>query len=241
MKTIARSKRLADEKHQPLQEVARLETELHLPEGFFEKLIEQDDWSFIIKLHALFEAALSHVIVHRLGCDALADAVSYMDMSDKRKGKVVIASALGLLVSEEKGFLDILSELRNVCAHDIREAVTFNLVDICAAMKPSQQMKFIKSVCGDLADEPYDDEDGSKISYRQFALKYPKVTIWTIGMHILAHLCLQKDNEELRRRTEDLQGKLYEVLRKKEKERERAAAFVTPNRLLGGAAKSDKS
>lgn len=235
---------MTDKQNQALQEVTRLEKGLNLPEGFFEKLLEEDDWSFIIKLHALFEAALSHVIVHRLGCDALADAVSYMDMSDKRKGKVVIASALGLLVSEERGFLDILSELRNVCAHDIRETVTFNLVDMVASMKPGQQTKFIKSVCGDMADEPYDDEDGTMISYRQFALKYPKVTIWTIGMYVLAHLCLQKENEELQRRTAELRAKSYELLRK-EKEREQAiGSLASPNLLQGlrtSSAKPDES
>jgi hypothetical protein len=39
-----------------------LELDLGLPKGFCVKLIEEDDWSFVIKLHALLENAVSELI-----------------------------------------------------------------------------------------------------------------------------------------------------------------------------------
>ncbi|MWL87683.1 hypothetical protein [Cupriavidus sp. SW-Y-13] len=191
--------------------VGRLQEELKLPNGFFQKLRDEDDWSFVIKLHAMLEAALGHVIVHRLGYDALADAVSYMDMSDKRKGKVVIAAALGMLVSHEITYCDVLSELRNVCAHDIRESVAFDLVKTCAAMKPSQRGKFIKGVCGDDGNDKI-EVAGRATTRSEVALENPKWALWHIGMYVLAHLCLQKETEALRRQYDEAVKKGYDSL-----------------------------
>ena len=38
---------------------------LGLPEGFYNNLLNEDDWSFVIKLSALFEAAATHVLTER--------------------------------------------------------------------------------------------------------------------------------------------------------------------------------
>jgi hypothetical protein len=43
-----------------------IERDLGLPIGFLVTLKEEDDWSFIIKLHALFEAAYSHLLSQTL-------------------------------------------------------------------------------------------------------------------------------------------------------------------------------
>jgi len=44
-----------------------LETRLCLPMGFCEGLRREDDWSFIIKLHALLEAALTALLAAKIG------------------------------------------------------------------------------------------------------------------------------------------------------------------------------
>ncbi len=43
--------------------VVDLERRIGLPEGFFAHLLDENDWSFIIKLHALFEAACTHMLL----------------------------------------------------------------------------------------------------------------------------------------------------------------------------------
>ncbi|MCP3019082.1 hypothetical protein [Cupriavidus basilensis] len=178
--------------------VRRLEEDLQLPTGFFQALLKEDDWSFLIKLHALFEAALSHVIVHRLGCETLSGPMSRLEMSDKDKGKIAFASALGLIGQDERRYIIQLSQLRNRCVHDVREAATFNLQTACAAMDTTQKKTFVKAICGTEGDEKY-EENGRKMTRKDLVLKEPKMFVWRVGMFVLAALCLQKENEELRR------------------------------------------
>ena len=54
-------------------DVVQFEQCLGLPNGFYEKLLGEDDWSFIVKLSALFEAACSHILVKRLHAPELED------------------------------------------------------------------------------------------------------------------------------------------------------------------------
>ncbi len=46
-------------------DLSGLEQNLNLPSGFLERLVEEDDWSFLIKSHAVVEAALTHLITSR--------------------------------------------------------------------------------------------------------------------------------------------------------------------------------
>jgi len=195
----------------PLAAVGRIESEMELPNGFFQRLQQEDDWSFIIKLHALFEAALTHVIVHKLGFDALTEPLNRLEMSDTRRGKVAIANALGLLSSEEKGFLSILSKLRNDCAHDVRQAATFNLVSTCAAMSRDKQTQLVKAICGSSGDERV-EENGHTVTRREMVLRSPKYFLWVTGMYVLAVLCVQKETEDYRRSAEATRAKQLELL-----------------------------
>ncbi len=43
------------------ESLQELELDLGLPKGFCIKLLEEDDWSFVIKLHALLESAVGGI------------------------------------------------------------------------------------------------------------------------------------------------------------------------------------
>ena len=43
--------------------IVEFEKKLGVPSGFVKKLLDEDDWSFIIKLHALFEASCAHLLI----------------------------------------------------------------------------------------------------------------------------------------------------------------------------------
>jgi hypothetical protein len=50
----------------PFADAQKLERELGMPDGWFRALYKEDsDWAFVIKLHALLEAAVAHVIPTR--------------------------------------------------------------------------------------------------------------------------------------------------------------------------------
>lgn len=44
--------------------ILELESKIGVKSGFFASLLEEDDWSFVIKLHALFEAACTHLLLY---------------------------------------------------------------------------------------------------------------------------------------------------------------------------------
>jgi len=55
------------------------------------------DWSFVIKLHALLETAVSQLLVHALGGEELVDVFSALEMSNIKTGKLAFVKTLGLL------------------------------------------------------------------------------------------------------------------------------------------------
>ena len=76
--------------------VPLLEQKLGLESGFFESLDgeNESDWSFIIKAHALIEAAISHLLTEHLRRPELGDIFSRLDMSNKSTGKAAFVNAL---------------------------------------------------------------------------------------------------------------------------------------------------
>ena len=132
---------------QPLSElVPLLEISLGLKQGFFDSLDSGDesDWSFVIKAHALAEAALSHLLTERLKRPELADLLSRLDMSNKATGKVAFVKALDLLGENERRFISAFSELRNRLVHDVRN-VNFDLLTHIESLSPKEREMFFKN------------------------------------------------------------------------------------------------
>lgn len=112
-----------------------------LPENFLNSLLVESDWSFVIKLHALFEAVLASLIVKKLGAPALQDVITNLEFNNAKAGKVSFAQALDLLDSREAAFLRGLSELRNRLVHDVRN-VQFDLRAYVTNMDANQRKSF---------------------------------------------------------------------------------------------------
>lgn len=80
---------MADERDPMFGVINTLETEIGIASGFFERLLQDgDDWSFVIKLHALAEAALTHLLTAAVGREELSDLFSSLPMADSRRGKL---------------------------------------------------------------------------------------------------------------------------------------------------------
>lgn len=58
---------------------------------FIIDLLDQDDWSFVIKAHAMLEAAVTELVLEHLGETRLKEVVDRLPLSDGQIGKVVIA------------------------------------------------------------------------------------------------------------------------------------------------------
>src|SRR2546425_2976603 len=163
-----------DEERGPLEWVTEFEKELGLGEGFFVNLLlKEDDWSFIIKLHALVEAAVSHLLAATCG-EKLLDVFARLDLSSDAIGKVAFAKSLDVLDAGERTFIRKLSEIRNSFAHDVRQAGT-TLAAYVAVLDPNQ-LKSLKVAVGPGVD-PF--PIGSRfVPELDFVRDNPKLCIW---------------------------------------------------------------
>jgi hypothetical protein len=120
---------------------AFFEQELGLPAGFFGRLVHEDDWSFIIKLHAFFESVVTELLVKCLGREKLRGVLAELPLSDKQIGKMVFARQLGLLEDQPRRFISDLSVLRNDLVHDVRN-VQFELKEYVKRLDKNKRKNF---------------------------------------------------------------------------------------------------
>lgn len=192
--------------------IHKLEGDLGLRVGFCEAILKEDDWSFIVKLHALLEAAISHLLTETLciatqGYDAdqvdksaLSKHFAWVELSDKRRGKTSLAHSLGLLFETEVRFINHLSELRNTLLHDVRNT-SFSLNAHIASLDRQQSDKFIASFGHSVkSDEKLSAAFGKPVSRTKFVLENPKLCIWLSALvcledvHNSISICTHKSN-----------------------------------------------
>ncbi|MFN8497744.1 MAG: hypothetical protein U0641_07800 [Anaerolineae bacterium] len=117
---------------------------LALPQGFLRGLLDEDDWSFVIKAHSFVEAALTHLLVVHFGNPALEPIFAQLQTSNPRTGKLAFIEACGLLDKPARRFVHSLSELRNHLVHDVSN-VSFAFPTYVASMSDRQRKDFLKA------------------------------------------------------------------------------------------------
>ncbi len=172
----------------------KLEPELGLPHNFFDAIHEGDDWSFIIKLHAVFEAATTYLLVHKIGVPDLEDVFSKIELSNKRTGKISFLKAMQILNTEDRRYISLLSEIRNFIVHDIKN-VKFNMESYVSKMDQNQRKNFGKTV-GHQPEESAKAESHPSLP-PELVLKYPKLMFWIEGLVILNKIYKGKETAVL--------------------------------------------
>ncbi len=100
--------------------ILELEAKIGIRENFFKDLLREDDWSFVIKLHALFEAACTHLLLFHFKEPELTDIFARLELSNKATGKIAFLGKLELLGKDNRRLVAALSEMRNSLVHDVR-------------------------------------------------------------------------------------------------------------------------
>lgn len=126
---------------EPTSSVEKLLASVGLPPDFLLALLQESNWSLIIKLHAVFEAVIASLILKQLKTPDVEEVISHLDFNNVKSGKVAFARALGLIDSKDVAFLRGLSELRNALVHDIKN-VKFNLQEHVRSLDDPQLKKF---------------------------------------------------------------------------------------------------
>jgi hypothetical protein len=199
----------------PFLDVLALEHDTGVRAGFFRELLTGgDDWSFVIKVHALIEGAVSHLLTEMVGQPKLADLFSLLELSNLRTGKVAFAKALECLDGDELQTIRKLSELRNRLVHDVSN-VDFKFSDWTKGLDPQQLGQWTAAF---LPGDSIDVGD-HEIPTRQYFKENARISVWLRCLFLLSLVYqrkeLAKDRRELELRQQDLakrvlDGSLFE-------------------------------
>lgn len=155
--------------------------------GFFNELIREDDWSFVIKLHAFIEACLTHTICFALGHPELEDVIARLDTSNNQAGKLAFAKRLEILNKPQRRFVATLSQLRNDIVHDAR-AVDFSFERHLGGMSKEQRYQFCVALSLDEMLVPYSEPNEFRII--SLVNEVPKFGIGYAASLVIAELFL---------------------------------------------------
>lgn len=92
---------------------------------FLLSLLDGDDWSLVIKSHALIESIVTELIVTRIDEPRTRAFVERLPLSNAETGKLRLAKDFDLIGTNARSFVKAFSALRNSLVHKI-ENVTFD-------------------------------------------------------------------------------------------------------------------
>lgn len=175
--------------------VTQLMNRLGLPAGFYDRLLREDDWSFVIKLNALFEGTCTHVLAIRLNTPELVESLAHLDLAHTKVGKIALLRTLNVITIEQFSILRSLAELRNTLVHNITN-VNFSFKEYVAELDANQLKSLIKNYGHGLEDSL---EVGTKVVSRsEFVKANPKIALWLTAAEVLACLHLEFEMSHLR-------------------------------------------
>jgi hypothetical protein len=158
--------------------LVEMEKALAAPEGALTTLPAQDDWSCIIKCHALIEGAVTGMLSAALD-QRLRHIFNILELGREGTGKLEFAKALDMLTPEQRRFVRELSRIRNLLAHDLRH-LAFTIPNYINAMNRDQRRRFITSLCWGLDPKKGDE-------WFAFVNNNPKAGILSATIRLINH------------------------------------------------------
>jgi hypothetical protein len=176
------------------QKVDEFEEKLGLPSGFYTQLLNEGDWSFVIKISALIEAACTHILSYKFRHPELEDSFSYLEQGNRKVGRVALLKKCGALFENQAKVLFSLAELRNSLAHNIKNT-NFNFDEYIKKLDKHQKIKFINEFGNGLKDEIVIDE--ITVKKATFVLENPRLSIWLTCHEIIACLYIEIEKTDI--------------------------------------------
>jgi hypothetical protein len=181
-----------------LEQVRSLEENvLNLPTGFFRRFLKEgDDWTFIIKTHALIESGTTRYLEAAVAPTVPPEFLQSLPL-DGRHSKLRLLELLGRLDSDHVKFIKALSRIRNLLVHDVTQ-VGFVLTDYLASLSTQDVDSLISDICSvfyyppeRFKSKPEMEEQRVKI------LAEPRSFIWRTALFYLAITSLRLDTAKL--------------------------------------------
>jgi hypothetical protein len=164
---------------------------------------EDNDWSFVIKLHSLLEAVLNHALISRLREPKLSDIITLLDIGDRKKGKMAFVKTLDIFPENQRKFIHMFSGLRNDLVHDVNN-LDFKFSE-WLSNKPSAERKVFREAISADAPEKVIYE-GKLIPYSEWCMNHARIAILTQVIYVMLRLMvcdlkvrISMSNEEMAR------------------------------------------
>lgn len=138
---------------------------------FMLSLLNSDDWSMIIKAHALIETIVTELIIAQTEEEKLKPLIERLPLSDNQIGKLKIAKDYNLLTNEQCTFVRRFSELRNMIVHKF-ENVNFNIKNHIESFDKNQKKSWLKAIVW------YAEDEETKQNWEQISVEQPSVGLW---------------------------------------------------------------
>lgn len=178
------------------ESISKFEKKLNIPNGFYNNLYNEDDWSFVIKLSAFLETASTDVLTTVLGYRNIENAISYLDYGNSKSGKVVIMQKLEIITKNQATTLRKFLEIRNKVAHRL-EDINFTFQNYIASLKDEKQKKEFVLNFGHSVSESFELKK-QKIEKKDFVLENPKLIIWFTMREIIGCMHFSKEEKEIK-------------------------------------------
>ena len=186
--------------------IGEFEKRVGLPTGFVYSLAQEDDWTFVIKIHALYETALTHILVTTFGNQKLRATLAEISMADKLN----FTSACSLFDKEDRGMLRALSNLRNKLVHSV-DQVAFSFSTYLSDQ--NRKKRFLESF-RQVWPDPIILPGDIQAERDAFVIENPRITVWLWCQRILANVYLEDELRRLREESTALNQEQAETFRK---------------------------
>lgn len=195
-------------------EVRALERRLGLPEGFWSNLADEDDWSCVVKLNALIEAACTHALIARLRCTEIAEPLAHLELAGVKCGKTAFLSALGCITKQQATFIRKLAEMRNDLVHNVANA-GIKIPEYLGGLEAGRRRERVKGLGYVFGDPVVHIATGKETALADFFPKHAKFVILIGARDVLACLHLEYAIADIRSMEEELKAQ-EKVLRSME-------------------------
>jgi hypothetical protein len=202
--------------------IKEFELSINLPQGFVYKLLDDDDWSFVIKLHSLLEAAISYSLSESIKIlfkssfpenkISLQNVFTNLETSNKLTGKIAFLKGLDLPADANyRGLIQHLSRMRNAMVHNINK-VGMTIKEYYSSLEMDIKKDFLDKMTFTIDREI--EYDNKKLDKNQLFELEPKIAIWINSAECILELFSVVKILELRIKSEDLEKKVSETHKK---------------------------
>jgi hypothetical protein len=149
--------------------------------AFVAALEQDDDWTFVVKMHGVLEAALNHLLLCEMHNPDFEKVIVRLDAGNDEQGKLAFIKAGKLLSADSCLFVKMFGKLRNAAVHNFRN-FDLNLrkhLDACDTNQKGNGMTALTSWCVEI------DSEETRRSLRETAFRNPRPAIHNSCMRII--------------------------------------------------------